>query len=89
MTWVKIPLEQAAAVPSGVLFDTVGTHSWTVPAGVISISAVAVGGGGGGGSGSVADDGGQGGVRIIWGIDRSFPSTNVDAVSSTDPETTV
>jgi hypothetical protein len=48
MTWVKIPLTQTNAIPSGVLFDTVGEHSWTVPPGVLEISAVAIGGGGGG-----------------------------------------
>lgn len=48
MTWVKIPLTQTNAIPSGVLFDTVGIHSWTVPPGVLEISAVAIGGGGGG-----------------------------------------
>ena len=37
-----------SATPSGVLFNTTGTHQWTVPAGVSTISVVAVGGGGGG-----------------------------------------
>jgi hypothetical protein len=34
--------------PAGVLFTTVGTHTWTVPDSVTSICAVCVGGGGGG-----------------------------------------
>jgi hypothetical protein len=38
----------ASATPSGVLFSTTGTHTWTVPANVSTISVVAVGGGGGG-----------------------------------------
>ena len=37
-----------SATPSGVLFSTTGTHTWTVPADVSTISIVAVGGGGGG-----------------------------------------
>ena len=37
-----------SATPSGVLFSTTGTHTWTVPADVTTISVVAVGGGGGG-----------------------------------------
>jgi hypothetical protein len=32
---------------SGVLFTTVGTHVWTVPGGVSSVSVVVIGGGGG------------------------------------------
>ena len=37
-----------SATPSGVLFNTTGTHTWTVPDNVTTISIVAVGGGGGG-----------------------------------------
>ena len=37
-----------SATPSGVLFNTTGTHTWTVPDNVTTISVVAVGGGGGG-----------------------------------------
>jgi hypothetical protein len=52
------------------------------------------GGGGGAGyntSGNWSTRGGQGGVRIIWGPNRAFPTTNVDlAYSETgDGETTV
>lgn len=32
---------------------------------------------------------GQGGVRVIWGTGRAFPSTNVDQASSQETETTV
>ena len=57
-------------------FTTVGTQSWTVPAGVTQISAVCVGGGGGasacpgtsansGGGGATAT-GGSGIVRIRY-----------------------
>jgi len=38
---------------------------------------------GGGGGGGVSSTGGTGVVRIIWGENRSFPSTNVDLASST------
>ena len=52
------------------------------------------GGGGGAGynsSGNWSTRGGQGGVRIIWGPNRAFPTTNVDlAYSQTgDGETTI
>jgi hypothetical protein len=35
---------------------------------------------GGGGGGDSSDNGGKGGLRIVWGLNRSFPSTNVDYV---------
>ena len=38
---------------------------------------------------SQAMKGAQGAIRIIWGANRAFPSTNVDLASSTDGETTV
>lgn len=48
---------------------------------------------GGGGAGAELNGetgaGAQGAVRIIWGTGRAFPSTNVDAESSTAGETTV
>jgi hypothetical protein len=44
------------ATVAGILFDTQGSHSWTVPGGVESISAVMIGGGGTG-----AHSGGYGG----------------------------
>jgi hypothetical protein len=36
----------------------------------------------GGGDGSMLSNGkgGRGGIRIVWGFDRSFPSTNVSTV---------
>ena len=45
--------------PGQQLFSTVGSTTWSVPAGVKSISAVAVGGGGGG-YGNQAGGGGVG-----------------------------
>ena len=50
--------------------------------------------GGGGGAGynsshNWSSKGGNGGVRIIWGAGRAFPSTNVDLASSIEGETTV
>lgn len=38
------------------------------------------GGGGGGGWGGVYGNGGNGAVRIIWGSNRAFPSTNVGPI---------
>ena len=52
----------------------------------------AYGAGGGAGFGTTnywSSRGGHGAVRVIWGSDRAFPSTNVDLASSTDGETTV
>ena len=42
-------------------FDTSGAHTWTAPAGVTSVSVVAIGGGGGGGQGTSGEPGGGGG----------------------------
>ena len=36
---------------AGVIFTTIGTHSWTVPTGITEISILMIGGGGGGGNG--------------------------------------
>jgi len=36
---------------AGVIFTTVGTHSWTVPTGITEISILMIGGGGGSGNG--------------------------------------
>ena len=47
---------------SSQLFDTPGTHSWTVPAGVTSISVAGIGGGGGGAQKSAGGSGGGGGL---------------------------
>ena len=35
----------AGVIPAGVLFSTTGTHSWTVPSNVTSVSVVAIGAG--------------------------------------------
>jgi len=53
------------------VYTTPGTYSFVVPSGVTSVSAVAIGGGGGG-------------VRIIWGAGREFPSTNVALADSNE-----
>lgn len=48
--------------PAGeIIFASPGTYTWTVPDGVTSVSAVAVGGGGGGASGAKSQAGGCGG----------------------------
>jgi len=44
------------------LFNTPGTYSWTVPAGVTSISVAGIGGGGGGSQKSTGGGGGGGGL---------------------------
>lgn len=46
-------------------FSTPGSYSWTVPAGVTSVSVVAVGGGGGGASGNGGGGGGLGWKNAI------------------------
>lgn len=47
---------------SSQLFNTPGTYSWTVPAGVTSISVAGIGGGGGGAQRSAGGAGGGGGL---------------------------
>ena len=42
-------------------FDTSGAHTWTAPAGITSVSVVAIGGGGGGGQSTGGEPGGGGG----------------------------
>ena len=51
------------AAPGGVLFENTGTHSWTVPADVYSVSVVCIGPGGGRySSGNQSSGGGGGGL---------------------------
>jgi hypothetical protein len=47
-------------------YTTPGTYSWTAPAGVTSVSVVAVGGGGGGFSGGGSGGAGGGGGGLGW-----------------------
>lgn len=63
-----IDAESTVVVPGGHLFNTPGTHTFTVPNGVTSISAVAVGGGGGGGgtSGSTGSGRSSGGGGALY-----------------------
>ena len=55
---------QFAAPPASVLFTTVGTHTWTAPAGVTSVSAVVIGGGANGSDGGGILGGGGG--ALAW-----------------------
>jgi hypothetical protein len=59
-----------------------GTAGGSSGGGSVSIVGGTYGGGGGGGKDN-GSSGGPGVVRIIWGENRSFPSTNVDLASST------
>lgn len=60
------------AHPTGeAVFTTPGTYNWTVPAGVTSVSAVAVGGGASGGSA-----GGDGGC-LRWGTFNVTPGQSI------------
>jgi hypothetical protein len=59
--------------PSGILYSTPGTYSWTCPAGVTSVSVVAIGGGGAGGyaigfpgNATPRSPGGGGGGGLGW-----------------------
>ena len=47
-------------------YTSVGTHNWTAPAGVTSVSVVAVGGGGAGGVASAGVGGGGGGGSLSY-----------------------
>ena len=51
-----------APAVGGTLFTTTGNHSYTIPAGVTSISVVAVGAGGGGDGSNGGPGGGGGGL---------------------------
>jgi hypothetical protein len=53
-----------APPPAGVLFTTVGTHTWTVPDGVTSVNVVAIGGGANGSDGGGIPGGGGG--ALAW-----------------------
>ena len=57
-----------AALPGQQAYTTAGTYTWVAPAGVTSVSVVAVGGGGAGGIGSSAirDGGGGGGGALAY-----------------------
>jgi len=66
-----------------VLFDTPGTYSWTVPPGVTSISAVAVGGGGS--TTSAVINGGGGGGALAYANNFSVTPGdvyNIDVATS-------
>jgi len=66
----------APAAASQALYDTPGWYFWTVPAGVYSISAVAIGGGGGAfwGPGHLSSSPGGGGGGLSYGNSMSvFP----------------
>ena len=56
---------QVGGVGGAEAFITAGTHSWTAPAGVTSVSVVAIGGGGGGGA-AYWSGGGGGGGGLGW-----------------------
>ena len=68
---VTIPVALTVAVPHATqVFDSPGTYTWTVPAGVYSLTAAVVGAGGGGsgssevGNGAGGGAGGSGGVAL-------------------------
>jgi hypothetical protein len=60
------PVLASGSITQTVSFQTAGSHSWTVPAGVtsVSIQVIGAGGGGGGGTGSQGGHGGGGGGYI-------------------------
>jgi len=83
------------AVSSQAVFTTTGANSWTVPAGVNSVSAVAVGGGGGGagsrGDRGAGNTGGAGGA-LSYGSFVVIPgetlTVNVGAAGTAGPNDT-
>lgn len=72
-----------------VQFRNVGSTTWTVPAGVSSVSALVIGGGGGGGFGSLGAGGGAGEVLITGittlssGVVSGFSAVSVTPSTST------
>ena len=64
-----------------VAFTTPGSFSWTAPAGVTSVSVVAVGGGGEGGEANTCDAAGGGGGGLGWkNAIAVAPGTNYSVV---------
>lgn len=68
---IPLPAPRTYRVSNQSIFETPGRYTWIVPAGVTSISVMAVGGGGAGGPGGVgatgsASGGGGGGYAYIY-----------------------
>lgn len=61
-------------------YTTAGTYSWVAPAGVTSVSVVAVGGGGGGGGASCGGGGGGGGGGLAYKNNISVTPGNTYSV---------
>ena len=62
----NIPFTVAAIDYEDQTYNTPGTYSWTAPAGITSVSVVAVGGGGSGYGGGSLGGGGGGGGGLGW-----------------------
>tara|TARA_R100000458_G_C8261619_1_gene237067 strand:- start:327 stop:1793 length:1467 start_codon:yes stop_codon:yes gene_type:complete len=62
--WICVDTTRGWVSPTAgmgeAVFTSAGTHSWTAPSGVTSVSVVCIGGGGSGGSGSGSGGGGGG-----------------------------
>ena len=66
------------AAPGSISYTTAGTYNWKAPAGVTSVSVVAIGGGGAGGGGTLVGRGqywGIGGTGGGLGYVNNYPVT--------------
>jgi hypothetical protein len=64
-----------------VAFETVGSHTWTVPEGVEEVDVLVVGGGGGGGGGRRYQGGGGGGGAGGVLFESSFDVSSVENIN--------
>ena len=65
ITVTSIPVPTLASTPSVQIFTTLGSSTWTAPAGVNQVEYLVVGGGGGGGNGWDSGGGGGGGAGMV------------------------
>jgi hypothetical protein len=65
VTPTNTPTPTSSPVPTIQSFTTIGTTSWTAPAGVTSVEYLVVGGGGGGGNAYDNSAGGGGGAGMV------------------------
>jgi hypothetical protein len=71
------PTPTSSPVPTIQSFTTVGTTSWTAPAGVTSVEYLVVGGGGGAGNGyDSGGGGGAGGGMVLTGTTSVIPGNS-------------
>lgn len=76
--WIAV---QQAPPPNQINFTTTGSQSYTIPAGVSTISIMAIGGGGAGDNGNAGDGGGGGGAGGACAFVNSLAVTPGDTLT--------